>query len=86
MRYKDSYCLIRQYMPKKLEKWDVKLWVLADSVIQYVYDFHVYCGKNGKGHKRGQNVWGMASGTHFVVMGLLVELEGRGHLGLSILS
>ena len=42
IRYKGLYCPIRQYMPKKPEKWGVKLWVLADSVSKYVYDFEVY--------------------------------------------
>ena len=54
-------------MPKKPEKWGVKLWVLADLVTKYVSDFHVYCGKN-EGVQDGR---GTAIGAYSVVMGLL---------------
>jgi hypothetical protein len=33
-------------MPKKLEKWGIKVWVLADSASKFIYCFEVYCGKN----------------------------------------
>jgi hypothetical protein len=26
VRYKGSYCPIRQYLPMKPEKWDIKIW------------------------------------------------------------
>jgi hypothetical protein len=45
VRYKGSYCPIRQYMPKKPEKWGIKFWVLTDSVSKFIYCFDIYCGK-----------------------------------------
>jgi hypothetical protein len=39
VRYKGSYCSIRQYMPKKPEKWGIKFWVLADSVSKLLFLF-----------------------------------------------
>jgi hypothetical protein len=43
--YKGSYSPIRQYLPKKPEKWGIKLWVLADSISEFIYCFETYCGK-----------------------------------------
>lgn len=37
--YKGSYCPAIQYMPKKLEKWDLKLQCLAYSTSKFVYNF-----------------------------------------------
>ena len=45
VRYKGSYFLIRQYIPKKLEKWGIKIWILSDSVSKFIYCFEIYCGK-----------------------------------------
>jgi len=44
IRYKGSYCPARQYMPKKPQKWGIKVWCLADSVSKYVFNFDIYCG------------------------------------------
>jgi hypothetical protein len=44
VRYKGSYCPARQHMPKKLEKWSMKIWYLVDSITTFVYNFDVYCG------------------------------------------
>jgi hypothetical protein len=41
VRYKGSYCPIRQYLPMKPKKWSIKIWYLADSATKYVYDFDV---------------------------------------------
>jgi hypothetical protein len=43
--YKSSYGPIWQYMLKKLEKWGIKFWVLADSISKYIYCFEIYFGK-----------------------------------------
>jgi hypothetical protein len=43
IRYKGSYCLARQYMPNKPEKWGVKVWCMADSTSKFVYNFKIYC-------------------------------------------
>jgi hypothetical protein len=32
-------------MLKKLEKWGIKFWVLADSISKYIYCFEIYFGK-----------------------------------------
>jgi hypothetical protein len=46
VRYKGSYCPIHQYMLKKPEKWDIKFWILAESISKFIYCFEIYCGKN----------------------------------------
>ena len=35
----------RQYMKHKPTKWGMKLWVVADAVTRYTYDFEVYTRK-----------------------------------------
>ena len=35
----------RQCMKDKPTKWGMKLWVVADTVTGYTYDFEVYTGK-----------------------------------------
>ena len=40
---------IRQYIKNKPVKFGIKLWVIADSVNGYTYDFDVYAGRNA-GH------------------------------------
>ena len=45
VRYKGTYCLIRQYLPMKPKKWGIKIWSLVDSTSKYVYDFDVYMEK-----------------------------------------
>ena len=37
---------IRKYIANKPVKFGLKLWVLADSVIGYIYNFLVYTGKS----------------------------------------
>jgi hypothetical protein len=43
IRYKGTYCPVRQYMPKKPQNWGIKVWCLADSTLRYVYDIDIYC-------------------------------------------
>ena len=45
IRYKGIYCPARQYMPKKPQKWDVKVWCLADSIHRYVHDLIFIAGE-----------------------------------------
>ena len=47
IHYKGTYCPTRQYMPKIPQKWGIKVWCLVDSKLQYVYDFDIYCSRNG---------------------------------------
>ena len=39
---------LKQYIPMKPIKWGFKVWVRADSIKGYVYDFEVYTGKDGE--------------------------------------
>ena len=43
---KGTYCPTPQYMPKKSQKWGIKILCLAYSVSKYVYNFDIYCGRN----------------------------------------
>ena len=46
-----------QYLPKKPQKWGVKLWVLADSMNGYVPAFDIYTGaSDGAEHGLAYNV------------------------------
>jgi hypothetical protein len=36
---------VRQYIRDKPTKWGIKLWVVADSLNGYTYDFNIYAGK-----------------------------------------
>jgi hypothetical protein len=77
--YKGSYCAIRQYMPKKPEKWGIKFWILADADSKFIYCFEVYCGKNLEAEVRVAVPHGEAGAAYGVVMKLLQGLEGKGH-------
>jgi hypothetical protein len=79
VRYKGIYCPIRQYMPKKPEKWGIKFWVLADVGSKFIYCFEIYCGKNLEAEVRFQVPHAEGGATYGVVMKLLAGLEGRGH-------
>ena len=48
VRNKGRYAF-RQYMKDKPTKWGMKLWVVADAVTGYTYDFEVYTGKTRSG-------------------------------------
>jgi hypothetical protein len=45
--YKGKYCPIRLYMPKKPVRFGIKVWTAADALSKYLWNFDVYCGKNG---------------------------------------
>jgi hypothetical protein len=79
VRYKGSYCPIRQYMPKKPEKWGIKFWVLADSVSKFIYCFEVYCGKNLEAEVRVPIPSSAIGAAYGVVMKLLEGLEEKEH-------
>lgn len=46
VQYKDSYCLLRQYMPQKPQKLGIKIWQLVCSITKFVWNFEIHCGKN----------------------------------------
>jgi hypothetical protein len=79
VRYKGSYCPIRQYMPKKPEKWGIKFWVIADSVSKFIYCFDIYFGKNLEAEIRVLGPSTQAGAAYGVVMNLLHRLEDKGH-------
>jgi hypothetical protein len=81
IRYKGSYCPARQYMPNKSEKWGVKVWCVANSTSNFVYNFEIYCGKDPnllEGQAPARN--GEGNMVRNVVMGLMVGLQGKGHV------
>jgi hypothetical protein len=79
--YKGSYCPATQYMLNKLQKWGIKVWCLSDSKSKYVYDFDIYCGRNGNGAEEPGNVAPVeGSVATNVVLDLVNGLEGRGHV------
>jgi hypothetical protein len=81
IRYKGSYCPARQYMPKKPQKWGIKVWYLADATSKFVYNFEVYCGKNEDGPELAEPAQsGAGTGAHNVVVNLVRDLDGRGHV------
>ena len=79
--YKRKYCPAYQYMPKKFQKGEIKVWCLANSYSKYVYFFKIYSGRNGDGDSNVQacvrEEGTMACG---VVMSLLGELHGKEHV------
>jgi hypothetical protein len=42
IRYKGTYCPLRQCMPHKPQKWSIKVWYLACSVTKFVWNFAIY--------------------------------------------
>jgi hypothetical protein len=48
--YKDQYCPVRQYMPNKPVWFGIKVWVAADALSKYIWNFEIYCGKGGNPH------------------------------------
>jgi hypothetical protein len=82
IKYKGSYCLSRQYMPKKPVKWGLKIWCLTDSISKYVYNFDIYSGapsnplETNEGQKRRK---GEPQQALKVVKKLTEELQGRHH-------
>jgi hypothetical protein len=79
VRYKGSYCPIRQYMPKKPEKWGIKFWVLADSASKFIYCFEIYCGKNLEAQVIVTVPRAEGNAAYGVIIKLLQGLEGKGH-------
>jgi hypothetical protein len=77
--YKGSYCPIRQYMPKKPEKWGIKFCVLVDLVLKFIFTFEIYCGKNMEADVTVEIPRGEAGAAYGVVIKLLRGLEEKGH-------
>ena len=62
---------IRQYIANKPAKFELTLWVIADSATGYTYDFYVYTGKANEVYPNGL-------GYH-VVMKLMQPLLNQGY-------
>ena len=45
--YKGKYCLMRQCMPKKPVRSNIKVWTIVDAISKYLWNFQVYFGKQG---------------------------------------
>jgi hypothetical protein len=80
IRYKGTYCLLRQYMPQKPQKWSIKVWYLACSVIKFVWNFAIYCGKEEATSTIEPIGRGEPKLAHKVVMELVKDIEGKGHV------
>jgi hypothetical protein len=78
VRYKGSYCPIRQYLPMKPKKWGIKIWCLADSITKYVYDFDVYMGKSNVATEGPTLPRGGGNLAQGVVLKLMDGLENEG--------
>ena len=46
----------KQYLPKKPTKWGLKAFVLAESAMEYVFEFDVYMGKHCAGKSSNEDV------------------------------
>jgi hypothetical protein len=79
LRYRGSYCSIRQYMPKKPEKWGIKFWVLADLVLKFIFTFVIYCGKNMEADVTVERPLGESGAAYGMVRKLLLGLKEKGH-------
>jgi hypothetical protein len=80
IRYKGSYCPSCQYMPNKPQKWGIKVWCLVDSVTKYVYNFEIYCGRNGDDVEQARVARSESRQAHEVVLGLLGDLHNKNHV------
>ena len=66
-------------MPKKPQKWGIKIWCLTDSKSKYVYNFDIYCGRNLEDQVRMVVPCRESGVAHEVVMKLANGLENKGH-------
>ena len=69
--YKGRYCFIRQFMPDKLVRFGIKVWLLASSKSRFVWQMEVYFKE-----QTGAGPHGL--GYH-VVERMVKGLEHRGH-------
>lgn len=79
--YKRKYAPIRQYIPNKLVRFDLKVWATADSLSKYIWNFQIYCGREGNPHEDGSQcvqsyVEGIAIEDHVPKSGKDEGLQG----------
>ena len=80
IRYKGTYCPARQYMPKKPQKWSLKVWCLVDSKSQYVYGFDIYARKNGENMKPSRRIPEEPQLAYLIETRLIDGNNGKGHV------
>jgi hypothetical protein len=80
IRYKGTYCPLRQYMPQKPQKWGIKVWCLACSVTKFVWNFAIYCGKEEAISTVEPIARGEPKLAHKVVVELSRDIEEKGHV------
>ena len=47
---------LKQYMPLKLTKRGIKLWLRCDAGSGYIYDINIYCGKETNPQKNEESL------------------------------
>ena len=67
-------------MPKKSEKWGIKVWCLTDSITYYIANFNIYCRKSISTLENPCPSCVEASLGHNVVMDLMMDLEDKNHI------
>ena len=75
-------------MPKKLEKWGLKVWFLACSISKYVWNIKVYCRKENMNLVHVENVnpnlalicCGELRLAHYIVLRMVEGLAYVEHL------
>ena len=66
-------------MPKKPQKWGIKIWCLADFTSKYVYNFDIYCRWNLDAPARVSSHQRESIVVHDVVTNLAIGLKYLGH-------
>ena len=67
--------MLKQYNPKKPDKWGFKASVLSESKSGYVLDWTLYAGKTENAAAADDD----ASVTHRIVRSLMADHIGKGH-------
>jgi hypothetical protein len=80
IRYKGTYCPLRQYMPQKPQKWGIKIWCMACSFTKYVWNFAVYCDKNEETEEVACARRGEVRLVQKIVLDLAVDIQGKEHV------
>ena len=88
INYKGTYCPIKQYMPNKQGKWDIKVWCLACSTSKCVWNLEVYCGMENIVRESMDNIdanltpmhHGEPRLAHNVILRMVKDLSHVGHV------
>jgi hypothetical protein len=79
IRYKGTYCPLRQYMPQKPQKWGIKIWCMACLVTKFVWNFAVYYGKTEETEEVPRVTRGEARLARKVVLDLVADVQDKDH-------